>query len=306
MAQQPGEVVLDDEGPGRARHLHDLPSPVGCEDGAGRVLVGRLAVQQPRAAEREGVGEQFRAQAVLVDRDRQRAQVGGAGGGDRAGVGGRLDQDGRAGCRDGPESRGEGVLAARGDDDVLRPRSGAHAPREDRSEGFQAVAEGAVPGVRAARGPGQRGRQGAGGLQGAVQVAAVEPERAGRRRSEDVGHRPGVDGAVGERDGLPGGVAAEPGAEGRAGGVVVPAEAAEAAVAAGPARPAPRRDIGSAAGPGSDEPLGGEKRYRTRDRYRAHAMPPYQLSAAGQPVADGELGYQGPQPTRQHCGSAIV
>ncbi|GAA1950389.1 hypothetical protein GCM10009838_01910 [Catenulispora subtropica] len=127
-----------------------------------------------------------------------------------------------------------------------------------------------------------------------MQIAAVEQQRPRRRWAEGVGDRPGVDGTVGEGHGLPGGVPAED----RAAGVLGAAETA--------AGPPARRDVGSTAGPGDDEALGGEKRYRARDRHRAHAVLPHQIAAAGQPIADREPRYQGTQPTRERRGNAIV
>jgi hypothetical protein len=48
VPQAPREVVLDDERARCARHIEDLAASFGCQHGAGRVLEGRLAVQQPR------------------------------------------------------------------------------------------------------------------------------------------------------------------------------------------------------------------------------------------------------------------
>ncbi len=74
--QQPGEVVLDDEGPGRAGDPEHLGPALGGEHRAGRVLEQRLADEDPRPGGLEGVRQQVGADAVGVDRHRDGPQSG--------------------------------------------------------------------------------------------------------------------------------------------------------------------------------------------------------------------------------------
>ena len=101
------EVVLDDERAGLARDAQHLAAPLGGEHRAGRVLEQRLADEDPGAGGPEGVGEQGRPHPVRVDRHGYGPQAGRAGDRQHAGVGGRLDEDRRAGRGERPQRGGQ-------------------------------------------------------------------------------------------------------------------------------------------------------------------------------------------------------
>lgn len=237
-----GEVVLDHECPGRAGDGQDLGAAGGCEGDPGGVLEERLGDEDPGAGGPEGVGEQFGAHPVGVHRHGDGAQPGGAGGGEHPGIGGRLHEDRGAGRGERAQRGGQRALAARGDQDVGAGDGGADLAGEPGPQLGQPVRRGAAPGARSAARAGQGGGERPLGLEGGVEVAAVELDDAGRRCGEGDEHPGGVHGArhhfgpavAAQRHLLPGGVA-------RRGGC-------DAGV----------RPEGAGAGAGDDEPLGGE------------------------------------------------
>ncbi len=237
-----GEVVLDHERPGRAGDGQHLRAAGRGEDGPGGVLEERLGDEDPGAGGPEGVGEQLRADPVGVHRDGYGAQSGGAGGGEHAGVGGRLHQDRRAGRGERAQGGGQRALAARGDQDVGAGEGGPDLAGEPGPQLGQSVRRGAAPGARPAAGAGQRGGEGPLGLERGVEVAAVELDDAGRRGGEGDQHPGGVDRT---RHHLGPAVAAQR--------HLLPGR-----VAGGGQRGAGAGAEGAGAGAGGDEPFGGE------------------------------------------------
>ena len=169
------------------------------------LLVGRLAVEGQRAGAGEGVGQQVGEDAEGVGRHRHRAQARRPGHGQRAGVGGRLDQQPAARRHQGAEGGRDGALTARGDHDVAGVGVRAGRAGEPGPQAVQARHRGPVPGVGQPGGTGQRRAQRPDGHERRVQVAggqrdhAVLVRRVGERRQARGVHRP-----VTERDRLPG------------------------------------------------------------------------------------------------------
>lgn len=108
-----GEVVLDDEGSGGPGDTHDLTAPLGGEYRACRVLEEGLADEDPGPGGAERGFQELGADSVGVDGYGDGAQSGGAGDGEHARVGGRLDEDGGAGWGEGPQGGGDGGLTMR-------------------------------------------------------------------------------------------------------------------------------------------------------------------------------------------------
>ncbi len=246
------EVVLDDEGPGRAGDPQDLPAPVVGQHRAGGVLEERLADEDPGAAGPEGLREQIGAYAAVVHGYGHGPQSRGARGGDHAWVGGGLDEHGCAGRGEGAQGGGEGALAAGGDQYAGggdRAGRAADLAGEPRPQLVDALQGRALPRARPAPGPSEGGGQGAFGLEAGVEVAAAEFDDAGGRAGEGGEDAAGVDGAGhgvvaglgAERDLLPGGVAGPGG-----GGVRLGPE-------------------GARAGPGAHQALGGQGGQRSGD-----------------------------------------
>ena len=119
------EVILDHEGACLAGDGQDVTASPRAEHGPGGVVEHRLADEQPGPGGGEGVGEQVGAQAVGVHRHRDGPQPGGPRDRQQAGIGGRLDQDGRAGRGQRAHRRRERALPARRDQDV-----GGREPRQ--------------------------------------------------------------------------------------------------------------------------------------------------------------------------------
>ncbi|CAM5649144.1 hypothetical protein STENM327S_08896 [Streptomyces tendae] len=278
LVHQPAhEVVLHDEGTGRARDAQHLRAPLGREHGSGRVLEQGLADEDAGTGGAEGVGEQGRTYAVGVHGNGHRAQSGRPRDGQHAGVGRGLDEHGGAGRGERAQRGGQRGLAARGDQHLGRRDGAADAAREPLPQLRQPFHRRPAPGTRPPPGPGQGRRHRPLRLQGRVQVAAVELHDTGWRggqRDQDPGGVHGsryeVGGPVGaERDLLPGGV---PGGCGRG---------------------ARRGTEGAGAGPGDDQPLGGQLGQGTGDRHGAHPEP-VDEGPAGRELSAGRVAVQLP------------
>ena len=190
--------------------------------------------------QREGGGEQVRADAVGVGRDRDRAQAGGAQRRDRAEVGRRLDEDRLAGRGEGAERGRQRGLAAGADDDVVAADVAAGLAREPLAQRLQALDREAAPRLRPARGAAERGAQRGDRLKIGMEVPTGERDRAIGREGEQRVERRGLQRRpVGERDLLPAEVRRPLGRDARFSATNVP-------------RP----------GRGIDEPLAGQARQR--------------------------------------------
>ncbi len=258
-------VVLDHEGAGVARHLEHLAPALGREHGAVRVRVGRLAVEGPRAAGREGVGQQVGTDAVGVAGHRQRPQPGGAGGRHRAGIGRRLDEHRRARRRQRAQAGGERGLAAEADDHVVLPHPAPDLGGEPRAQRRDPLERHPVPRAGPSRGARQRLRERAERLQVGRQVAGAEHEHAGLGRAQQLVEPARRERARAERDGLPAEV-------GRL------------------RRSRPRRHERAAPGPRLEQPAGGEQRDRALHGDRPDVVAGHQLAHGRQPRAGLELG----------------
>lgn len=206
------------------------------------VLEERLADEDPRPGGTERRVQQFGAHAVRVHRYRDGPQPGGPGDGQHAGVGRRLDEHRSPGRGERAQRGGQRALAARRDQDVGRADAGSDLAGEPGAQFGQPVHGRPVPGTGTAAGPREGCGQGPFGLEGGVEIAAVELDDARRGRGERDEDPRGVDGTghhlgpavPAERDLLPGRVARGRGSRTRLG------------------------TEGPGAGPGDDQPLGGQ------------------------------------------------
>jgi hypothetical protein len=111
----PRPVVLQHEGPGLGRGGQHGAPPLRRQHRAGRIGIGRLAVEEAGAGAPEGLGQQVGPHALGIGRHRHDAQAGPHGGGERAEIGRALDQHGIARRGQGAERRRYRALGAGAD-----------------------------------------------------------------------------------------------------------------------------------------------------------------------------------------------
>jgi hypothetical protein len=176
-----GVVVLDQERGGVAHGRGDRDPAVGGEARAVRVRVQRLAVEEPGAGAGERGGELVGSHAVGVGRHRDHPQPGGPGGGQRAEVGRRLDEQRVAGCAERAQRRRERGLPAGADHHVVGAQAGPGLPGEPGPQVLASLGRPALPRRRLAGGAGEGGAERGGRLQVRVQVSAGQRNGPGRR-----------------------------------------------------------------------------------------------------------------------------
>ncbi len=146
-------VVLDQECPVRRDHVEHGLSTFVRKDGAGRVAVSRLAIEDTRARARERRRQMLRAYTLRVHRHRHKAQTRGARGSHGADVGRRLDEDRRSRCREGAKDCCDRRLTSRANDDVVRLHAAADFAREPASQRLVSLDRYSVPDAGAPRRP---------------------------------------------------------------------------------------------------------------------------------------------------------
>lgn len=204
VAQPAREVVLDDRGAGVARDGEHLLAARRRQDGSGRILVGRLAVEQARSGGLEDVLEQLGSYAVAVGGDGHRAQPRRSCRRERADVGWRLHEYGRARRGDGAKGGRQRGLGAAGHHHVFDTHRGVHRACEPGPQPGQAGQRRALGGVGATRRPGQRCRERPGRQHRRVRITAGERQCFGNVLCQQEGHAVGVHRSIPECRRLPG------------------------------------------------------------------------------------------------------
>ncbi len=194
QTEVPRPVVFQEKGAELGQDVEHGGASLRREDRPGGIGVGRLAIEEARAAAAEGFGQQGRAHATGVDRHGNRAQARRPGGGERADIGRAFHQNRIPRCRQGPERGRERGLCSRAHHHFVGPVAARGLGREPGPEIVHPLRRAAVPDPGAAQGAGDRGAEEAGRLQFVRQVAGIQGEgvRRGDRRQggQGVGGNP--------------------------------------------------------------------------------------------------------------------